>query len=153
MQLTSRKITTYLIGANIAALVFGYILRSPDLSASSQRKATIRRQALEMNFDHQEAMQRAQTCILVRFDMPLTDGAGAYFSTVRGGKVVINKKRPIPDRSNLCDQFGNTGVVDNSDGNPTVTDIRSMPPEQMKEILFKRGLLKDQPHSSKGKKP
>jgi hypothetical protein len=36
MQLINRKATTYLIVAQVAALSVGYILRSPDLSATAR---------------------------------------------------------------------------------------------------------------------
>ena len=152
MKATSRQITTYLIGANIAALVLGYVLRSPDLAATRERQASIRLAAQEASFDRTEAMQRAQTCILVRKDMPLTDGVSAYFSSIQGGKAVIDKKRPMPNGAKVCDTFGNTGIVDATDGSPIVSDIRSMPSEDMKEILDSRGLLKNSsPKNSKVK--
>ena len=111
MQLLNRKATTYLIGAQVAALSVGYILRSPDLSANAERQANIRNQQTETAFDRAEAISRAQTCIVLTTELPITDGSAAYFSSVKGGKVVIHKNRPMPDGTGVCDAFGNTGVV------------------------------------------
>ena len=142
MQLPNRKITTYLIGAQVAALSVGYILRSPDLSANAERQANIRDQQTETAFERQEAISRAQTCIVLATALPITDGSAAYFSSVKGGKVVIHKNRPMPDGTGVCDAFGNTGVVESdTEGVPIVSDIRRMPPEQMKEILTTRGVM------------
>jgi hypothetical protein len=48
----------------------------------------------------------------------------------------------MPDGTGVCDAFGNTGVVaTDAEGTPVVTDIRRMPPEQMKEILTTRGVM------------
>ncbi len=142
MQLPNRKITTYLIGAQVAALSVGYILRSPDLSANAERQANIRDQQTETAFERQEAISRAQTCIALATELPITDGSAAYFSSVKGGKIVIHKNRPMPDGTGVCDAFGNTGVVaTDAQGTPVVTDIRRMPPEQMKEILTTRGVM------------
>ncbi len=153
MKILGQKLTTYLIGGNIAALVVGYTLRAPDLNATALRQATIRSEGQETSLDRQEAMQRAQTCILVRADMPLTDGTAAYFSSIQGGKAVIDKKRPMPNGAKVCDRFGNTGIVDSSDGTPIVSDIRSMPMEEMTKTLQERGLLKTSlSKNSKGKK-
>ena len=142
MKLFGQKLTTYLIGGNIAALLVGYTLRAPDLQATALRQATIRSSATETSLDRQEAMQRAQTCILVRTDMPLTDGTAAYFSSIQGGKAVINKNRPMPNGAKVCDKYGNTGIVDSTDGTPIVSDIRSMPPEEIVKTLQERGLLR-----------
>jgi len=142
MQLLNRKTTTYLIGAQIAALSVGYILRSPDLSATAVRQASIRNQQTETAFERQEAISRAQTCIVLATELPITDGSAAYFSSVKGGKVVIHKNRPMPDGTGVCDAFGNTGVVaSDAEGTPVVSDIRRLPPEDMKEILTKRGVM------------
>ena len=142
MQLINRKTTTYLIGAQVAALSVGYILRSPDLSATAERQANIRDQQTETAFERQEAISRAQTCVVLKTELPITDGIAAYFSSVKGGKVVIHKNRPMPDGTSVCDAFGNTGVVaSDAEGNPIVSDIRRMPPEDMKEILTTRGVM------------
>jgi len=142
MQLLNRKATTYLIGAQVAALSVGYILRSPDLSKNAERQTTIRNQQTETAFERQEAISRAQTCIVLATELPITDGSAAYFSSVKGGKVVIHKNRPMPDGTGVCDAFGNTGVVESdTEGVPIVSDIRRMPPEQMKEILTTRGVM------------
>ncbi|HEY9707697.1 MAG TPA: hypothetical protein V6D48_05785 [Oculatellaceae cyanobacterium] len=141
MKATSRQITSYLIGLNCAALIGGYALRSPDLTATAQRQADIRAEGKEASFERIEAMQRAQTCILVRADTPLTDGAAAYFYVLRRGKAYPDKKRPMPHGTKVCDRFGNTGVVDTSDGDPVVSQISAMPSEEMEAVLKSRGLL------------
>jgi hypothetical protein len=152
MKILGQKLTVYLIGGNIAALLVGYTLRAPDLQATALRQATIRSSATETSLDRQEAMQRSQSCILVKADMPLTDGTAAYFSSIQGGKAVINKNRPMPNGVKVCDRFGNTGIVDSTDGTPIVSDIRSMPMEEMIETLQERGLLKPSLSKTKGKK-
>lgn len=139
-KISSKQITTYLIGANVAALVCGYIIRSPELTATADRQSAIRNLAQSSSLDRAEAMQRAQTCILVRQDMPLTDGVAAYFSSLKGSKRVADPKRPMPHNTKVCDNFGNTGVVDASSDEPVVVDIRSMPSEEMTKILETRGL-------------
>ena len=153
MQLINRKATTYLIGAQVAALSVGYILRSPDLSANAQRQASIRNQQTETVFERQEAIQRAQTCLVLAAELPITDGTAAYFSSLKNGRIVINKKSPLPDGTGVCDVFGNTGfVVTDAEGSPIVSDIQRMPPEEMKEILKARGVTPRptlRPHASK----
>ena len=142
MQLLNRKATTYLIGAQVAALSVGYILRSPDLSANAERQANIRNHQTQAAFERQEAISRAQTCIVLATELPITDGSAAYFSSLKGGRIVIHKNRPMPDGTGVCDAFGNTGVVTtDAEGVPIVSDIRRMPPEQMKEILTTRGVM------------
>src|SRR4028118_1862424 len=142
MQLINRKATTYLIGAQVAALSVGYILRSPDLSANAERQANIRNHQTQAAFERQEAISRAQTCIVLATELPITDGSAAYFSSLKGGRIVIHKNRPMPDGTGVCDAFGNTGVVaSDAEGTPIVSDIRRMPPEQMKEILTTRGVM------------
>jgi hypothetical protein len=142
MQLMNRQATTYLIVAQVAALSVGYILRSPDLSATALRQASILHQQSETAFERSEAISRAQTCIVLATELPITDGSAAYFSSVKGGKVVIHKHRPMPDGTGVCDAFGNTGVVkSDAEGTPIVSDIRRMPPEEMKEILTARGVM------------
>jgi len=141
MQLMNRKTTTYLIGAQVAALSIGYILRSPDLSATAARQASIRSQQTETAFERQEAISRAQTCLVLASELPITDGTAAYFYSLKNGRIVINKKRPLPDGTGVCDVFGNTGfVVTDAEGSPIVSDIQRMPPEEMKEILKARGV-------------
>lgn len=142
MQLINRKITTYLIGAQIAALSAGYILRAPDLSAKAERQANIRQHQTETAFERSEAISRAQTCLVLASELPITDGTAAYFSSLKNGRIVINKKRPLPDGTGVCDAFGNTGIVSTDvAGNPIVTEIRKMPSEQMQEILNSRGAM------------
>jgi hypothetical protein len=142
MQLLNRKATTYLIGAQVAALSVGYILRSPDLSATAARQASYRRQHTETAFERQEAISRAQTCLVLATELPITDGTAAYFSSTKGGRIVIHKNRPLPDGTGVCDAFGNTGIVaTDAEGTPIISDIRRMPPEQMKEILSTRGVM------------
>jgi hypothetical protein len=153
MQLINRKTTAYLIGAQVAALSIGYILRSPDLSATAARQASIRNQQTEITFERSEAIQRAQTCLVLAAELPITDGTAAYFSSLENGRIVINKKRPLPDGTGVCDAFGNTGVVvTDEQGTPIVSDIQRMPPEEMKEILKARGVTPRptlRPHANK----
>jgi hypothetical protein len=74
-------------------------------------------------------------------EMPITDGLTAYFSSIQGGKIVIDKSRPMPSGTTVCDAFGNTGIVAiNAQGTPYVTDLRRMPPEEMEKILSSRGV-------------
>jgi len=136
-----KNATTYLLAAQFGALGFGYILRSPDLQATAERQTNIRNEQKESAFDRQEAIQRAQTCIPLMTEMPITDGLTAYFSSIQGGKIVIDKNRPMPNGTIVCDAFGNTGIVAlDAQGTPYVTDLRRMPPEEMEKILSSRGV-------------
>jgi hypothetical protein len=131
--------TTYLIGAQIAALAVGYILRAPDLQATAERQDSIRIEQKEAAFARQEAMQRAQRCVVLMTEMPITDGTAAYFSSVKNGRVIIHKNRPLPSKTTVCDSYGNTGIVAmDAEGNPIVSDIKQMPPEEMEKILSER---------------
>ncbi len=142
MQIKSRQATTYLIGAQVAALMVGYMLRSPELTEKAERKAHIRSQAKEEAFEQQEALQRAQTCLPLLSEMPITDGTAAYFSSLENGQIVIHPHRPMPSGTIVCDAFGNTGIVSfDSLGNPVVGSIRSLPFEQMEKILQDRGVM------------
>jgi hypothetical protein len=142
MQLTNRRTATYLLAAQFAALGFGYILRSPDLQATSERQASILNEQKASAFDRQEALNRAQTCIPLMTEMPITDGLTAYFSSIQGGKIVIDKARPMPSGTTVCDVFGNTGIVAiDAQGTPFVTDLRRMPPEEIEKILSSRGVI------------
>ena len=130
MQITSRQTATYLLAAQFAALGFGYILRSPDLQATADRQTNIRNEQKASAFDRKEALSRAETCIPLMTEMPITDGTAAYFSSVKGGRIVIHKTRPMPSGTIVCDAFGITGVVAlDAEGTPLVTDLRRMPPE------------------------
>jgi hypothetical protein len=136
-----KNAATYLLAAQFCALGFGYILRSPDLQATAERQTNIRNEQRESAFDRQEAIQRAQTCIALMSEMPITDGLTAYFSSIQGGKIVIDKNRPMPSGTIVCDAFGNTGIVAlDAQGTPYVTDLRRMPPEEMEKILSSRGV-------------
>jgi hypothetical protein len=133
---------TYLIAAQLVALGLGYVLRAPDLQATAQRQTTIRNELTESAFEHQEALSRAQSCIPLMSEIPLTDGIAAYFSSVEGGRIVIHKNRPMPSGTIVCDAFGITGVVAlDAEGTPFVTKLRRMPPEQMQQILSERGVM------------
>ena len=137
----NRKITAYLLGAQIAALSIAYILKAPDLSATAERQSTIREHQTETAFERQEATNRAQTCLLMASEFPITDGVAGYFSSVKKGRIVIDKKRPFPDGTTVCDGFGNTGIVETDiNGTPIITDIKKMPQEVITEILTERGL-------------
>jgi hypothetical protein len=143
MQITCRQATTYLIAAQVAALVAGYVIRSPSLQAEAERKTQIRTSETAAAYEQQEAMNRAQRCVVLMTELPITDGSAAYFSSVEGGRVVIHKNRPMPSGTTVCDQFGNTGVIAiNSGGEPIVSDIKRLPPEEMKKILKERGVNK-----------
>jgi hypothetical protein len=142
MQFTRANTTTSLLVAQAAALMVGYVIKAPDLSKSAERSASIRHQQTDAAFDQQEAIARAQRCVVLLTETPITDGTTAYFSSLKNGRLVANKKRPLPDGTNVCDSFGNTGVVTtDTDGNPVIADIRQMPPEDMKDILSKRGVM------------
>ena len=131
--------TTYLIGAQIAALAVGYILRAPDLQATAERQDSIRSEQKEAAFSRQEAMQRAERCVVLMTELPITDGTAAYFSSVKNGRVTIHKNRPLPSGTTVCDAYGNTGIVAiDAEGNPIVSDIKQMPPEEMEKILSDR---------------
>jgi hypothetical protein len=133
---------TYLIAAQLVALGLGYVLRAPDLQATAQRQTTIRNELTESAFEHQEALSRAQSCIPLMSEIPITDGIAAYFSSVEGGRIVIHKNRPMPSGTIVCDAFGITGVVAlDAEGTPFVTKLRRMPPEQMQQILKERGVM------------
>ena len=133
---------TYLIAAQLVALGLGYVLRAPDLQATAQRQTTIRNELTESAFEHQEALSRAQSCIPLMSEIPITDGIAAYFSSVEGGRIVIHKNRPMPSSTIVCDAFGITGVVAlDAEGTPFVTKLRRMPPEQMQQILKERGVM------------
>ena len=136
---------TYLIAAQFAALGFDYVLRAPDLQATAERQTTIRNELTESAFEHQEALSRAQTCIPLMSEIPITDGTAAYFSSVEGGRIVIHKNRPMPSGTIVCDAFGITGIVAlDAEGTPFVTNLRRMPPEQMQQILSNRGVMPTQ---------
>ena len=133
---------TYLIAAQLVALGLGYVLRAPDLQATAQRQTTIRNELTESAFEHQEALSRAQSCIPLMSEIPITDGIAAYFSSVEGGRIVIHKHRPMPSGTIVCDAFGITGVVAlDAEGTPFVTKLRRMPPEEMQQILSERGVM------------
>lgn len=142
MQISRKTATTSLIGAQVTVLLVGYMLRSPDLSATAQRQDSLRQHAKQEAFDRQEAMQRAQTCLPLMTELPITDGTAAYFSSVKNGRIVIHKNRPMPSGTVVCDAFGNTGIVTGDfEGNPVVTDIRRMPFEEIETILQERGVM------------
>ena len=133
------KPSTYLIGAQIAALMVGYILRAPDLQATAERQDSIRSEQKEAAFARQEALARAQRCVVLMTELPITDGTAAYFSSVKNGRVIIHKDRPLPSKTTVCDAYGNTGIVAvDAEGNPIVSDIKQMPPEEMEKILSER---------------
>ncbi|HEY9605608.1 MAG TPA: hypothetical protein V6C85_28650 [Allocoleopsis sp.] len=133
------KPATYLIGAQIAALAVGYILRAPDLQATAERQDSIRSEQKEAAFARTEALARAQRCVVLMTELPITDGTAAYFSSVKNGRVTIHKNRPLPSKTTVCDAYGNTGIVAmDAEGNPIVSDIKQMPPEEMEKILAQR---------------
>ncbi len=82
-----KNTATYLLAAQFGALGFGYILRSPDLQATAERQTNIRNEQKESAFDRQEAIQRAQICIALMSEMPITDGLTAYFSSIKAGRL------------------------------------------------------------------
>ena len=136
-----KNAATYLLAAQFGALGFGYTLRSPDLQATAERQTNIRNEQKASAFERQEALSRAETCIPLMSEMPITDGTAAYFSSIQGGRIVIDKNRPMPSGTIVCDAFGNTGIVAiDAQGTPYVTDLRRMPPEEMEKILSSRGV-------------
>ncbi len=140
------KPTTWLLVAQATALLTGYILRAPDLSATAERQDSIRSQEKQTQFDQQEAMHRAQRCVVLRTELPITDGSAAYFSSIKNGQIIIDKNRPFPSHTTVCDAFGNTGIVmtDNA-GNPIISDIKQIPPEEMEKILTERNAMPSTP--------
>lgn len=142
MKISSHQATTYLLGGMAASLLAGYVLRAPDLQSTADRQTQIRSSQTQAAYDRQEALTRAQRCVVLMSELPITDGTAAYFSSVKGGQVVINKNRPLPSGTTVCDAFGNTGVVAiDAEGSPIVTELRSMPPEEIEKILSERGVV------------
>jgi hypothetical protein len=142
MNLFSPKTTPYILGGMALSLTIAYSLKSGDLNFSQQRTETIRQTEKTAGFDRQEAINRAKRCVVLMTETPITDSGTAYFSSLRNGKIVIHKNRPMPDGTTLCDTFGNTAIVQwDANGTPTTTEIRQMPEEEMKKILSKRGAL------------
>jgi hypothetical protein len=136
------KPTTWLLVAQATALLSGYILRAPDLSATAERQDSIRSQEKQTQLDQQEAMHRAQRCVVLMTELPITDGSAAYFSSIKNGQIIIDKKRPFPSNTTVCDAYGNTGIVaTDNEGNPIVSDIKQIPPEQMEKILIERNAM------------
>jgi hypothetical protein len=143
MQITSRQATTYLIAAQIAALVAGYVIRSPSLQAEAERKTQIHTSETAAAYEQQEAMNRAQRCLVLMTSLPITDGGAAYFSSLQGGRVVIHRNRPMPSGTTVCDRFGNTGIIAfNNEGEPIISDIKRLASEEMTKILKDRGVTK-----------
>jgi hypothetical protein len=148
----NRKIIGYLLGLNAVVLIFGYSLRAPDLQQKAQRQSTIRDEQNAAAYERREAMNRAQRCVVLATELPITDGTAAYYSSTKQGRQIVNTKRPLPSGTTVCDQFGNTGVVaSNLSGKPIISDIAQLPPEEMEQILIDRGVLSGKSRS-KGKK-
>ncbi len=147
----NRKTTGYLLGLNAVVLIFGYSLRAPDLQQKAQHQSSIRDEQNAAAYERREAMNRAQRCVVLASELPISDGTAAYYSATKQGRQVVNTKRPLPSGTTVCDQFGNTGIVaTNLSGKPVVTDIAQLPPEEMEQILIERGVLPGK-RSSRGK--
>jgi hypothetical protein len=141
MQINPRT-TGYLLGLNAVVLVFGYSLRAPNLQQKAQQQSSIRDEQQAAAYERREAMNRAQRCVVLATELPITDGTAAYYSSTKQGRQVVNTKRPLPAGTTVCDQFGNTGIVaTNLSGKPVVSDIAQLPPEEMEQILVERGVL------------
>lgn len=142
MQISNRQANNYLLMGMAASLLAGYILRAPDLSETSQRQSAIRKEQTSAAMSRLEAISRAERCVVLASELPITDGTSAYFSSLKNGRIVIDKNRPFPSGTTVCDQFGNTGIVAfDAEGQPIITDLQSMPPEEMEETLTKRGVM------------
>lgn len=142
MQITNRQANNYLLIGMAASLAAGYILRAPDLSETSQRQTEIRQEQKSAALSRLDAMGRAERCVVLMSELPITDGTAAYFSSLKNGRVVIDKNRPFPSGTTVCDQFGNTGIVAfDAEGNPIITELQSMPPEEMEAVLSQRGVM------------
>lgn len=132
------------LGAQIVALLLGYTLRGPDLQRSSANSEAARHEKEQSATDRSIALQRAQICQPLMSELPITDGASPYFSSRdQLGQRVIDKNRPFPVGTVVCDRFGNTAIVGRAANGrtPTVTDIRALPVEEMQAILVERGVM------------
>jgi len=91
------------------------------------------------NKEAQTAESRLQSptgCFEMMSDRPITTNGSAYYSTVQNGKVVIDRKRPLPDQACIYDRFGNTAIVQwDANGVPRITEIARISVSRMKEIL------------------
>lgn len=142
MQISNRQANNYLLMGMAASLLAGYILRAPELSETSQRQSAIRKEQTSAAMSRLEAISRAERCVVLTSELPITDGTSAYFSSLKNGQIVIDKTRPFPSGTTVCDQFGNTGIVAfDAEGNPIITDLQSMPPEEMEAVLSQRGVM------------
>ena len=142
MQITNRQANNYLLMGMAASLLAGYVLRAPELSETSQRQSEIRKEQSLAAMSRLDAISRAERCVVLMSELPITDGTAAYFSSLKNGRIVIDKTRPFPSGTTVCDQFGNTGIVAfDAEGNPIITDLQSMPPEEMEAVLKKRGVM------------
>ncbi|HAA26737.1 MAG TPA: hypothetical protein DCE56_02445 [Cyanobacteria bacterium UBA8553] len=99
-----------------------------ELRQSAQISATSRSTALG----------RAQYCIILNPKTPLTDGASVVYK--------IDKKRHLPSGQVVCDQYGNTALLD---GSGRASDIQKAPFEEVNKILNKRKGLNEKRKFSK----
>lgn len=142
MQISNRQANNYLLMGMAASLLAGYVLRAPELSEASQRQSAIREEQTSAAMSRMKAISRAERCVVLMSELPITDGTAAYFSSLKNGRVVIDKNRPFPSGTTVCDQFGNTGIVAfDAEGNPIITDLQNMPSEEMEAVLTKRGVM------------
>jgi hypothetical protein len=133
---------TYILVANASALLMGYLIKAPELQADTERKAQIQQETQQAAYDRTEAIARSKRCMVLTPELPITDNSAAYYSSIKNGRIVIHKRRPLPNGTTVCDTNGNTGVIAMaSDGTPFISDIRQLPSEQMREILQQRGVL------------
>ncbi|MBD2019095.1 hypothetical protein H6F43_02705 [Leptolyngbya sp. FACHB-36] len=144
MTLTLRHSVGFILSAQVVALLLGYTLRAPDLQQAAEQTNAIRSERTQATHDRAIALQRAQICQPLMSELPISDGAAAYFtSRNRFGRIVIDKNRPFPIGSVVCDAFGNTAIVgrDAQGQRPLLTDIRTVPAEEMQQILVQRGVM------------
>lgn len=132
-----------ILGAQVCALLLGYTFRAPELQKAAANGEAIRNEKEQASNDRAIALQRAQICQPLMVETPLTDGIRPFFSSLdRNGRVVLDRSRPLPVGSTICDSYGNTATVGTGpNGLPVVQDIRPMPSEEMQKILQQRGVM------------
>lgn len=141
MKLT--RSTKLILGFQVCTVLIGYTFKAPELQKAAANSEAIRNEKTQSINDRAIALQRAQICQPLMTETPLTDGIRPFFSSLdRNGQVVLDKRRPLPVGSTVCDTYGNTATVGTGpDGQPVAQDIRTMPPEEMQKILQQRGVM------------
>jgi hypothetical protein len=154
MSQQTRKSTTIILAGSILVMFGAWSANAEKFQAKANHQASVSAEKTQFSQDAEFAQERAQSCILVVQDKPLTDGIVGYYSRKnKKGKVVLDYNRPLPNGATVCDSEGNTGKVRHiQKGNrirPVIEDIRSLPPEEMQQILEERGLIKsEEPNES-----